>query len=144
MTMAEAHQASVLIACPAGAVFALMRDPARLNRWSFGTWETRVEPDGLVEGTSIFDGARTFLRIDADPERLTVDYHLGPSPRELVPRITARIVPGEHLGRDAACAILTLLAWRTAAMTDDRWHRLKVSHEFETVLIKNLLEHGRA
>jgi hypothetical protein len=35
------------------------------------------------------------------------------------------------------------MAWRAAAMDDDRWRRLTVSHEFEVVLLKNLIENGR-
>jgi hypothetical protein len=38
---------------------------------------------------------------------------------------------------------LTFIAWRAAAMDDDRWRRLAASHEFEAVLIKNLIENGR-
>ena len=38
---------------------------------------------------------------------------------------------------------LTFIAWRAAAMDDDRWRRLTASHEFEAVLIKNLIENGR-
>jgi hypothetical protein len=121
-----------------------MSDAAKLNRWSFGTWETEIAPDGLVRGTSIFDGANILVRIDADPSKLAIDYHLGQAPDALVPRIHVRIVPGSRLGLEVPSAVLTFLAWRAAAMTDDRWHRLKVSHDFEVVLIKNLLENHRA
>ncbi len=144
MTNDIARQASALIARDAETVFRFMSDPNRLHLWSFGTWETALRPDGLVQGTSIFDGAQTLVRIDADAARLAIDYHLGATPDALVPRIHARVVPGPVLGGNSASSVLTLLAWRAAAMSDDRWHRLVVSHEFEVVLIKNLIENERA
>ncbi len=120
-----------------------MADPARLHRWSFGTWETEIAADGLVTGTSIFDGGRILVRIDADKARLLIDYKLGSNPETLVPRIQVRVVPGEHLGLDAGRCVLTFMAWRAAAMDDDRWRRLTASHEFEVVLLKNLIENER-
>ena len=37
------------IAAPAEEVFAFMADPEKLSLWSFGTWETIIHPDGLIE-----------------------------------------------------------------------------------------------
>ena len=142
MTGSIAHQSSIVIAREAAIVFQLMSDPSQLNRWSFGTWQTEILDDGLIQGTSIFDGARILVRIDADPARLSIDYHLGQTAEALVPRINVRIVPGPNLGLEAASSVLTFLAWRSAAMSDERWHRLTISHEFEAVLIKNLLENN--
>ena len=138
-----AHQASIVIARDAGTVFRFMSDPAKLNRWSFGTWQTEIAEDGLVLGTSIFDGARTYVRIDADAARLSIDYHLGQTPGALIPRINVRVVPGPNLGSEATACALTFLAWRALPMSDERWHRLATSHEFEAVLIKSLLENDR-
>jgi transcriptional regulator with XRE-family HTH domain len=142
-TAGEAHQASIVINREARAVFRFMSDPAKLNCWSFGTWKTEIAADGLVLGSSLFDGTKTFVRIDADTARLAVDYHLGQEPKSLVPRIAARIVPGQRLGLADSTCVLTLVAWRAASMNGDRWQRLTVSHEFEVVLIKNLLENAR-
>ena len=144
MSAGQSHIASIEVKRPAAEVFAFMADPAKLSRWSFGTWETEIAADGLVTGTSIFDGAKIFVRIDADTERLSIDYRLGADPQKLVPRINVRIVPGLNLGLDPGHCVLTFIAWRAAAMDDDRWRRLTVSHEFEAVLIKNLIENGRA
>jgi hypothetical protein len=143
MSAGSSHIASIVVAGPARDVFAVMADPARMHRWSFGTWETTIAPDGVVTGTSIFDGGRILVRIDADPERLSIDYKLGSDPAALVPRIQVRVVPGEHLGLDAAQSVLTFISWRAAAMDDDRWRRLTASHEFEVVLLKNLIENER-
>ena len=144
MTAGQSHIASIAVNRSADDVFAFMADAAKLNRWSFGTWETEIAADGLVTGTSMFDGGKILVRIDADRERLLIDCRLGVDPAKLVPRINVRIVPGANLGMDAGHCVLTFIAWRAAAMDDDRWRRLTASHEFEAVLIKNLIENGRA
>jgi uncharacterized protein YndB with AHSA1/START domain len=139
VTDIQSHITSITIDAPADSVFAFMSDPAKLNRWSFGTWETVLHDDGVVEGKAIFDGARTFVRIDADPKRLLIDYHLGAGRDELTPRISARVVPGERLDLGPHQAVLTFIAWRLASMSDERWRRLTASHEFEVVLLKSLI-----
>jgi hypothetical protein len=139
----ESHIASITVECHSGAVFAFMSDPEKLDRWSFGTWQTEISPNGLVIGTAIFDGSKIMLKIDADLHRLSIDYHLGTEPHNLVPRINVRIVPGPIVGLTDDACVLTLIAWRTASMDDERWRKLKASHEFEVVLIKNLIETGR-
>src|SRR5262245_10149765 len=140
MSAGQSHITSIVVARPASQVFAVMADPARMHRWSFGTWETTIAPDGLVTGTSIFDVGEVLVRIDADRERLSIDYRLGSDANSLVPRIQVRVVPGEHLGLDAGRSVLTFISWRSAAMDDDRWRRLTASHDFEIVLLKNLIE----
>lgn len=139
MTDVQSHITSISIDAPAETVFAFMRDPEKLNRWSFGTWETKVDDDGLVEGRAIFDGAVTFVRIDADPKRLSIDYHLGAEKDRLTPRISVRVIPGERLDLDADRSVLTFIAWRPLSMSDERWRRLTASHEFEAVLLKSLI-----
>jgi hypothetical protein len=139
----QSHVASTEVKRPAAEVFAIMANARKLHRWSFGTWETEIAEDGIVTGTSIFDGAKILVRIDADPARWSVDYWLGPERDKLAPRITVRVVPGERLGLGADACVLTFIAWRAAAMDDDRWRRLTASHEFEAVLLKNLIENGR-
>jgi len=142
MTDIQSHITSITIEAPAEAVFSYMSDPEKLNRWSFGTWETVLHADGLIEGRAIFDGARTFVRIDADLERLLIDYHLGASKEHLTPRISVRVIPGERLDLDAGQAVLTFIAWRPASMDEARWRRLTASHEFEAVLLKSLIAAG--
>jgi len=144
MSEGQSHIASIAVNKPAPDVFAFMASVEKLNRWSFGTWETEIAADGLVTGTSLFDGGKILVRIDADATRLAIDYHLGLDAAKLIPRIAARVVPGQNLGMAAETCVLTLIAWRAAAMDDDRWRRLTTSHDFEVVLIKNLLEKGRA
>jgi len=61
-----AHVTSIIIEKEGDVVFAFMSDPQKLDRWSFGTWQTEIAPDGLVTGTSIFDGTKILVRIDAE------------------------------------------------------------------------------
>jgi hypothetical protein len=81
----QSHITSIVVICPAPDVFARMGDASNLHRWSFGTWKTEIRADGLINGTSLFDGAGILVRIDRDEARLSIDYHLGPEPQKLVP-----------------------------------------------------------
>ena len=80
MSAGQSHITSIVVKKAAEEVFAIMADPAKLHRWSFGTWETEIAGDGLVTGTSIFDGGKILVRIDADAGRLSIDYQLGSRP----------------------------------------------------------------
>jgi hypothetical protein len=142
MSAGQSHITSIVVKRDAATVFAFMADEQKLDRWSFGTWETEIAKDGLVTGTSIFDGSKLLVRIDADEARLSIDYLIGADAAKLVPRIAVRVVPGGRLELDAASCVLTFIAWRAMAMDDDRWRRLTASHEFEVVLIKNLIENN--
>ena len=142
MADALTHTISIELSVSAETAFAFMADPAKLDRWSFGTWKTILHEGGLIEGHSIFDGAVTWVRIDADPSRGIIDYHLGKERGSLTPRIMARIVPGERMALGDKASVLTLVAWRVRGMSDERWRRLTASHEFEIVLIKSLIEGG--
>ena len=50
--------------------------------------------------------------------------------------ISAQIVPGPSLGRDADCCQVNLIAWRDAGMDDARWLRLVRCHQVEILLIQ--------
>jgi hypothetical protein len=139
----QSHITSIVVNCSAPEVFARVGDTSNLHRWSFGTWKTEMRADGLVHGTSLFDGAGILVRIDKDESRLIIDYHLGPDPQKLVPRIQLRMVPGSHVGLGAEGSVLTFIAWRSETMDDDRWRRLTAAHEMEAVLVKSLIESGQ-
>ncbi len=142
MSAGQSHSTSVTIDRTAAEVFSFMADPQQLHRWSFGTWKTEIAEDGLVTGTSLFDGSQIFVRIDPDPDRHSIDFCLGRNPSNLVPRIAARVTKGHHLGLPDTQSVLTLMAWRAAGMDDHRWRKLTASHELEILLIKDLIEHN--
>jgi hypothetical protein len=139
----QSHITSVVVTSGAKGVFDRMADAANLHRWSFGTWKTEIAADGLILGTSLFDGSSILVRIDSDKARLIIDYHLGPDPQKLVPRIQLRVVPGGHVGLSDEQSVLTFIAWRSEAMDDDRWRRLTAAHEMEAMLVKSLIESGQ-
>lgn len=143
MRAGESHITSIVVREMARGVFQRLADEANLHRWSFGTWKTEVAEDGLVRGTSLFDGSSIFVRIDRNEAQFTIDYHLGTDPQNLVPRIEVRVVPGPHVGLDEGCSVLTFIAWRSESMDDDRWRRLTAAHDMEVVLIKSLIESGQ-
>ncbi|WP_309083809.1 hypothetical protein [Chelativorans sp.] len=130
------HSVTALLHVPARIAFAFMSDPIALGRWSLGCMDTRPTGSGdIFSGRSLFDGSEGFFRISADPERLIVDYLLGP-PERMVPRISARIVAAETCDLEPSQCYVTLTAWRGSKMDDARWHRLCATHEAEILLIK--------
>lgn len=138
------HTATARVDAPAEAVFAFLADPLRLGGWSLGCMETRAaDRPGLFTGVSLFDGARGWFAIDADPDRMLIDYRVG-TPDALTMRISARVLPGESLGLPAGSSVFSLTAWRTAAMDDERWRRLCATHEAEVFLIRAQIESGTA
>ena len=140
MTMMHTHVTTQPVDAPAARAFAYLRDPINVGRWSLGCFGTEAtDRTGVYTGRSLFDGARGWFRIDADPARLIIDYLVG-EPRNLMRRISARVVPGADLGYSAATCLITLTAWRPHDMGDERWARLCAAHEAEIFLIKSQIE----
>jgi uncharacterized protein YndB with AHSA1/START domain len=141
MSFAPSHIASVEIERPAAEVFEFIATPTNLDKWTFGTWQIEIDTDGLVRGTSLFDGETVYVRPDPDPRRMMVDYHLSKtSTGPMVPRILARVVPGDQLGKPADHCVLSLVTWRSAEHDDFTWHKLTTVHETEILLVKSILE----
>jgi len=133
--------AFVRIDRPAEEVFAFMAAPENMSLWSFGTWRVRIDESGLVRGTSIKDGSVIHVRVAPHAGRLLIDYHIGPSPDALVPRVFARVIPEAVFGdRDGAGLAMTV--FRAAGMDDARWTGLKTAHALELDIVKSALETG--
>ena len=132
--------ASIAIERNAETVFNFMSDPNNMDLWSFGTWRIKVNNDGLVHGRSIFDGSAAFVRIQPNERNYLIDYWVGSDSKRLVPRIFVRITSGEVTGSAKQNCVLSMVAFRSEDMNDDRWHRLVTAHAFEVQLIKSLLE----
>ena len=135
-----AHICSIRIACPAETVLAFLSAPERLSSWAMGMGRVEIHEDGLVEGAFPDSGEPIWARIDADPNRNAIHYHLGPEPSSLTPRIEIRIVPGPVLQTDAGSCVVSMIAWRQNGMDDIRWRSLKSGHEAEILEIKRLIE----
>jgi hypothetical protein len=134
------HCVSSLCAAPAEVAFSYLADVSHLGEWALGCWGGEPAADGIVAGTSLFDGTRSYARTMPDAERMVVDFEVGPEPGSLVGRISCRVVPGEALGGDAGSSLVILLAWRTASMDDERWRRLTVAHDAEILLLRGRIE----
>jgi len=130
------HGVSAEVAVAAHDAYGYLADPQMVGRWALGCFNALpTQKPGLYQGISLFDGIKAWFRIDSDPKRLIIDYHVGDADRQL-PRISTRIVPGPHYGRDAGHCIITMNAWRTCDMTEDRWQRLCATHETEILMIQ--------
>jgi hypothetical protein len=138
-----AHACTALVEVDAKTAFAFLADPKALGGWALGCWDAKVDGAGRFHGRSLFSGEKTWGRLDADPARLLVDYLVGSRPGDLVPRISARVVPGPVAGRPEDVCLITLTAWRATGMDDTRWRQLVAAHEAEILLIKGQLERSR-
>ena len=119
---------------------AFLQAPENLAFWAAGMVETRVHPDGLIEGAFPETQRPIWARIDADLERCTICFHVGPDRNSLVPRIMVRVVPGDVLDGDPRTCVVSLIAWRQETMDDARWDGLKSGHEREMLTVKRLIE----
>ncbi len=134
------HSVTELVGAPAEAALRFLADGARLGEWAFGCWNTVSQPDGGFLGHSLFDGAKLWVRVETDAARMCVTFHVGGAPDRLAPRILALVVPGPLVGRLDDVCLVTLLAWRDAAMDADRWRRLTTGHAAEILLLRALIE----
>ena len=119
---------------------AFLQAPENLASWAKGMGEARVHDDGLVEGTFPETKRPIRARVDADPDRSTICFHVGPDRDDLVTRIMIRVVSGDVLEDDPGTCIVSLIAWRQATMDDARWSGFKSGHEREIMEIKRLIE----
>jgi hypothetical protein len=143
MTAPFAHMVTQQVLAPAEFAFAYLSDPIKLGRWSLGCFDTEpTEVPGLYTGVSLFDSGRGWFRIEAEASRLAIDYLVG-EPQALVRRISARIIQGPEIGYEAETCLVSLIAWRPASMPDERWNRLRATHEAEIFLVKAQIERAR-
>ena len=135
-----AHICSARVGRPAADAMAFLQAPGNLASWAKGMGEARVHDDGLVEGAFPDTKRPIWARIDADTNRSTICFHVGPDRGALVTRIMIRVVSGDVLDSDPRTCVVSLIAWRQETMDDARWSRLKSGHEREVEEIKRLIE----
>ena len=142
------HSTARVCACSVEQALAHLGSAAGMARWNLGLWNCREVEPGLVTGQSLFDGAIGWARVQVDAARGVVDYRVGADPSALLPRIRASVLAGETLGHPEGSCLVTLEAWRTAGMDDERWNGLVRTHETEIDLIRAQLSsaptHGAA
>lgn len=138
----SADTAQIIIDKPATEVFTFLSDPYNLDLWSFGTWQIEVDATGLVKGNALHTGQINYVRIQAHADQQLIDFWLGSSTDAMLPRIFARVIPGNSFAATAESSMLLLVALRTSEMTEQRWQSLKSAHAVEVGLIKSLVETG--
>jgi hypothetical protein len=134
------HTSTIQVNVGAKSAFDYLSDGVAQGDWTLGSMERRQIEDDLFSGTSIFSGAELFIKIDADPSRLIIYYHVGLEMDKLQPRNMVRVIPGAVLGKTDDVCLVTLLTWRSDNVDDDKWKLTCVSHETEMFIIKNRLE----
>lgn len=139
-----AHCVSTLCSATPDHAFSYLSDPDRLGEWSLGCWAGRVEADGTVRGTSLFDGGETYVHVIPAPEQRIVDYAVGDAPEALVRRISARVVPADEVTGEPGSSLVVLTAWRERTMDEPRWRRLVAAHETEIHLLRHGMERSAA
>lgn len=137
-----AHTASVVLAVNADTAFEFMASGMNQTYWALGSWARVDEGDGVVSGTSLWDGSKLYIRIEAEPRLRLVDYHTGPARDKLKHGVQARILPGEPLGHPAGSSVLTITVWHNPGHTEESWRRTYHAFQAEVHLIKGRLEHG--
>lgn len=138
----QTDSAGTHIKCPPAEVFAFLTDPANMDLWSFGTWKTTIDDDGLIKGQALQDGTSVYVRIVAHPDQLLIDYKIGSEATSLKTRIYARIIAGDTVDLQDNESILMMLAVRTPEMSNERWQNLINVHAVEVELIRSLIETG--
>ena len=134
------HLASTQANVSAATAFAFLSDPQKLALWAVGMKEQQVIGTNTVSGVLVASGEQYYCRIDANPALHTIVYRLGASLDNLAPRIMMQVMAGEVLGNDPNICVLSMLAWRSASMDNQRWHDLQTGHEAEILEIRRLLE----
>ena len=134
------HCVTLRVDVAADTAFRFLTNPLQLGRWSLGCFDTRAAgASGRFTGVSLYDGARGWVRIEADSARHIVDFHVGDATSQ-VPRVSARVIPGPVCELPATSCYVTLTAWRVDGMDQARWSPLCAAHEAEIWLIKTQIE----
>ena len=51
-----------------------------------------------------------------------------------------RVLPYPFSGKTGSGSLISMIAWRTEEMDDERWRALKAAHEYEILQIRAMLE----
>lgn len=134
------HCVSALCDVGADAALTWLGGGLNLGKWALGSLNTVDIGNGIVSGTAIDSGLRTYSRLTPDPVRGIVICEVGTDPAALSPWIWLLVQPAGHLGGHAGQSVVTILAWRPGGMDDADWQMVQRQHEVEVLIIKGLLE----
>ncbi|MFI9724365.1 SRPBCC family protein [Streptomyces sp. NPDC052396] len=147
------------IDAPPKAVYDYLTDIRNLNEYTYSTRDfAPTDIPGLYQGrdTLFDDQTKIFMRIDSDPDALTIDMRCAwDQGEELWMNYLHRIVPAETvLGKPGSVVIWTNcrhrhydanphpeLAPPERPWVGDTWHLFFAGHQLEADNLKKILEH---
>ena len=135
-----AHITSVQSSCNPEKAFHSLSDLNQIPEWNFNLAEVRMVESHLAEGILKLNGESILIRVSLEEEMKIIHFHLGNSKDSLVPRIMIRVLPHPFSGKTGSGSLISMIAWRTEEMDDERWRALKAAHEYEILQIKAMLE----
>jgi hypothetical protein len=134
------HCATELINVSAQRAFDYLADPLTVGTWSLGCMRTQsAAAPGSYFGFSLYDDSQVGLEVRAHRDLLLIDYLVG-AIGALRPRVSIRIAAAETCDLAANQCYVSLMAWRGAHMSQERWSQLCTAHEAEIWLIRARLE----
>ena len=138
------HTATLPIAVPALEAFEFLTDTEMMGQWAFGAWGLKPAGSDTFIGKSLYEDLEVYCRLKARRDLLQLDYEVGEDPALLVTRIISKVIPGENVGRGADNCLLSLISWRSSAVSDERWRLGCATHEAEIFRIRHLIESRRS
>jgi hypothetical protein len=118
-------------------IFDFMQDMSKINLWSFGIkWDTTSNHE-IIEGISNYDNSISYLKITSKKDMKQITYWIGKDKNNLTPRIYVYIIKTDKFYNNK----LSVVAYRTQDMDNERWETLKKNHMNEVKIIKKLIEY---
>ena len=117
-------------------IFNFMQDMNKINEWSLGVkWNNNNHE--IIEGISNYDNSISYLKITTKEDIKQITYWIGKDRNNLTPRIYVYIIKTDFTIYNNK---LSMVAYRTQDMDNERWLGLKESHKKEVKIIKKLIE----
>ena len=116
-------------------IFNFMQDMNKINEWSLGVkWNNNNHE--IIEGISNYDNSTLYLKITTKEDMKQITYWIGSNVNNLSPRIYVYLIETNKIYNNK----LSMVAYRTQDMDNERWLGLKESHKKEVKIIKKLIE----
>jgi hypothetical protein len=116
-------------------IFNFMQDKNKINLWSLGVkWYNNNHE--IIEGISNYDNSTLYLKITTKEDIKQITYWIGSNVNNLTPRIYVYLIKTDKFYNNK----LSMVAYKTQDMDDERWLGLKESHKKEVKIIKKLIE----
>ena len=118
-------------------IFDFMQDMSKINSWSLGIkWDTTPDHE-IIEGISNYDNSISYLKITSKKDMKQITYWIGKDTDNLTPRIYVYIIKTDKFYNNK----LSMVAYKTQDMNNERWSELIESHKKEVKIIKKLIEY---